>query len=165
MTGKEGFVFAVSSCAADDTDLCSLVDAMTSELVGVYELDPGVRPAPLSSGARYLLLRRQDEAVGCCAVQPVDSGTTELKRMFVSPAARGTGAADALLARAEQIATELGAHRMRLETGVRQPAAIRLYERAGYRRIANFPPYQQDPVSVCYAKDLRVPPSRALRDA
>ncbi|MEV6641747.1 hypothetical protein [Amycolatopsis sp. NPDC051371] len=47
--------------------------------------------------------------------------------------------------------------RLRLETGVRQPAAMRLYERAGYRRVPNFPPYEDDPESVCYEKLLATP--------
>jgi putative acetyltransferase len=43
---------------------------------------------------------------------------------------------------------------LRLETGVDQAAAIRLYEAAGYRRIPPFGPYWDDPVSLCYEKML-----------
>ncbi|MFC5889593.1 GNAT family N-acetyltransferase [Kitasatospora sp. CM 4170] len=147
-------MFFVSPCAADDRALCSLVDAMTAELIPVYGLASDARPTPLSPEARYLLVRRNDQAVGCCAVQPITLETCELKRMFVSPAVRGEGAAGALLTAAEQLARELGGRWMRLETGVRQPAAIRLYERSGYRMIANYPPHEQDPLSVCYEKSL-----------
>lgn len=43
---------------------------------------------------------------------------------------------------------------MRLETGVRQPAARRVYEREGDRRIPAFPPRENDPESGCSAEDL-----------
>ncbi|MFJ3249385.1 GNAT family N-acetyltransferase [Streptomyces sp. NBC_01788] len=152
----------VSSCMADDPALRSLVDAMTAELIPVYELPPDVQPAPLASVARYLLARKDDQAVGCCAVQPIGAEIWELKRMFVSPAARGTGVADLLLAEAEQLASGLGGRLVRLETGVRQPAAMRLYERTGYRRIANYSPHDEDPLSVCYEKAL---PARSSRVA
>ncbi|GGP33747.1 hypothetical protein GCM10010214_02220 [Streptomyces abikoensis] len=121
-----------------------------------------MQPAPLAPEARYLLARTNDQVVGCCAVQPVGPETCELKRMFVSPVVRGQGVADMLLAEAEQLALRLGSRSMLLETGVRQPAAMRLYERAGYRRIANYPPHDQDPLSVCYEKAL---PARSSRVA
>ena len=43
---------------------------------------------------------------------------------------------------------------MRLETGIHQQAAIRLYERLGFRRIPPFGPYTDDPLSRCYEKSL-----------
>jgi ribosomal protein S18 acetylase RimI-like enzyme len=52
------------------------------------------------------------------------------------------------------MAQEAGAARIRLETGRRQPAAMRLYEQAGFRRVPNFPPHETDPESVCYEKQL-----------
>ena len=41
---------------------------------------------------------------------------------------------------------------LRLETGIHQQAAIRLYEGAGFHRIPPFGPYTDDPVSLCYDK-------------
>ena len=43
---------------------------------------------------------------------------------------------------------------LRLETGVHQQAAIRLYEQCGFRRIPPFGPYTNDPLSLCYEKQL-----------
>lgn len=43
---------------------------------------------------------------------------------------------------------------LRLETGIHQQAAIRLYERLGFRRIPPFGPYTEDPLSRCYEKSL-----------
>ncbi|MEV4111527.1 GNAT family N-acetyltransferase [Nonomuraea sp. NPDC049695] len=81
-------------------------------------------------------------------------GAAELKRMYVTAAARGRGVARRLLAEAERIATAHGHPEIRLETGVRQPEAIALYTRAGYTIIPNYPPYEHEPLSRCYAKLL-----------
>jgi GNAT superfamily N-acetyltransferase len=151
-------MLTVSSAPADDQELLRLINAMTAEVVSLYELEPAAHPAALGPDARYLLARLDGQGVGCCAVRPVQDGTEvtwELKRMFVTPAARGAGVAWGLLERAEEVVRGLGGERMRLETGVRQPVAIRLYERAGYRATANYPPYEEDPVARCYAKSLK----------
>jgi GNAT superfamily N-acetyltransferase len=76
----------------------------------------------------------------------------ELKRMYVVPAFRGTGAAVALLRAAEEAAHTLRARRIILQTGDRQPDAVRLYERHGYTPIPVFPPYEDVPFSQCYQK-------------
>jgi putative acetyltransferase len=150
-------MLTLTACAPGDPALLRLVGAMTAELIPVYGLPPDAQPAPLAAGSRYVLARRDGRPVGCCAVQPVAPAVCELKRMYVEPGERGTGVARALLARAEQVARALGAERMRLETGTRQPAAVRLYERAGYRRIPKYPPHEGDPTSLCYEKALPEP--------
>ena len=43
---------------------------------------------------------------------------------------------------------------LRLETGIHQHAAIRLYEQEGFRRIPPFGDYWDDPVSRCYEKRI-----------
>ena len=58
--------------------------------------------------------------------------------MYVVPAARGRGVARAVLAGLEDAARDRGWTTLRLETGPRQPEAIGLYTRAGYRPIAAF---------------------------
>jgi putative acetyltransferase len=95
---------------------------------------------------------------GCCAVQPVRDGGREdlweLNRVYVSPAGRGARIATGLLERAEDLVRSLGGTSLRLETGVRQTAAIRMYERAGYRPIPIYPPHDQDQYALCYEKAL-----------
>ncbi|GAA0380908.1 GNAT family N-acetyltransferase [Microbispora corallina] len=148
-------MIVISVCPPDDPGLLALVDAMTAELVPLYGLPPDAEPAPLAPDARHLLAIDGGKAVGCCAVQPLGQGVCELKRMYVDPAKRGKGLAVRLLERAERTALDLEAERMRLETGIRQPAAVRLYERAGYRRIPSYPPHDRDPESLCFEKTLR----------
>ena len=48
----------------------------------------------------------------------------------------------------------LGYRALVLETGLRQPEAIALYESAGYTTIPNFGFYKESPLSVCYRKEL-----------
>jgi len=43
---------------------------------------------------------------------------------------------------------------LRLETGIHQLAAIRLYEQYGFRQIPPFAPYFENPVSRCYEMSL-----------
>jgi putative acetyltransferase len=100
-----------------------------------------------------LLVARDDsgEALGMVAL--VITGA-EVKRMFVSPAARGTGLGRALLEAVEAAARDRGIRTLRLETGEPQVAAIALYEGAGYLRIPAFGEYVDDPTSVCMEKTL-----------
>lgn len=100
-----------------------------------------------------LLVARSDsgEALGMAAL---NVPTAEIKRMFVSPAARGTGLGRALLEGVESEARDRGIRTLRLETGEPQAAAIALYERAGYLRIPAFGEYVDDPTSVCMQKVL-----------
>lgn len=81
-------------------------------------------------------------------------GTVELKRMYVDPAHRGTGVAGALLEAAHGAARALGHHTVLLQTGDRQPDAVRVYERAGYRRVPVFAPYEPVTFSICMAVQL-----------
>jgi GNAT superfamily N-acetyltransferase len=78
----------------------------------------------------------------------------EIKRMFVVPEARGLGFARRVLAHLEVTATAGGAGSIILETGLRQPEAIALYESSGYFAVAGFGHYADSPLSRCFAKLL-----------
>ncbi len=93
--------------------------------------------------------------VGCGAIKPLEAaGTVEVKRMYVEVAARGHGIATAVLAELEGWARELGYARCILETGKKQPEAIALYAKSGYRRIPNYGQYLHVENSVCFEKSL-----------
>ncbi|ROO84347.1 acetyltransferase (GNAT) family protein [Actinocorallia herbida] len=81
----------------------------------------------------------------------------ELKRVYVAPGDRGKGVSTALMVWSEETAGAAGAVRVILQTGDRQPDAVRLYERMGYLRIPDFPPYDAVPelCSTCMAKPVR----------
>jgi GNAT superfamily N-acetyltransferase len=83
--------------------------------------------------------------------------TAEVKRMYVAPSARRLGLARAMLAHLEETARTAGAGAMVLETGLRQPEAITLYESAGYTRVPGFGYYRDAPLSRCFARSLMIP--------
>ena len=74
--------------------------------------------------------------------------------MFVTAAARNQSVGRAVLRSIEEHARLQGFRRLVLETGNRQLPAIRLYESSAFIRIPPFGSYANDPISVCFAKDL-----------
>ncbi len=102
----------------------------------------------------FFLARRAGAVLGCGAILFEDGGAAELKSLFVDPAARGMGLARCILAALKAHAAEKSVTVIRLETGIRQPAAIGLYESAGYRRIDPFGDYRPDPLSVFMEKTI-----------
>src|SRR5260221_14642253 len=92
---------------------------------------------------RYVVVvYENDEAVSCGAIKDFESGKVEVKRMYTLPANRGRGIAAKVLTELELWAAELGSCSCILETGLRQPEAIRLYEKSGYERISNYGQYE-----------------------
>ena len=94
------------------------------------------------------------EVVGCGAVKRMHGHYGEIKRMYVEPNARGRGVGRALIEALESTLLRCGIRLVRLETGVRQPEALSLYERCGYVRIPPFGDYPDDPLSVFFEKRL-----------
>lgn len=92
--------------------------------------------------------------VGCGAIKHFADGAMEVKRMYTAPEERGQGIAGQVLNVLETWAGELGYTRCLLETGIRQPYAIRLYEKHGYTRIPNYGQYAGVENSVCMEKEL-----------
>lgn len=93
-----------------------------------------------------------DEPVGCGAFKAFDAEAVEIKRMFVQPDRRGQGVARAVLAELERWAQEAGYTGCVLETGKKQPEAIRLYQQSGYQLIPNYGQYIGVDNSVCMQK-------------
>jgi GNAT superfamily N-acetyltransferase len=88
----------------------------------------------------------------------VGGRAAEVKRMYVARDFRRRGLARVMLAHLEATATVAGADAMVLETGLRQPEAIALYESAGYLPVERFGHYAWSPTSRYYGKAL---PARA----
>ncbi|MDX1333169.1 MAG: GNAT family N-acetyltransferase [Robiginitalea sp.] len=95
------------------------------------------------------------QVVGCGALKEFKLDTLEVKRMFTLPEYRGGGLAGKLLLELEQWASEDGYSRIILETGRRQPEAIGLYRKHGYRRTENYGPYVGVSNSLCFEKRLK----------
>jgi GNAT superfamily N-acetyltransferase len=143
-------------------DAVALRDAMAQEMAVRYadRMSPDGIPAPLRVADDDMtwtaLAMDGGEPVGHAAMRWLD-GDLEIKRVYVPPGARGTGVAKALMAAAERAARALGAQRVVLQTGDRQPDAVRLYEKTGYTSVPVFPPYDKLPFSLCFAKDVTTP--------
>ena len=101
------------------------------------------------------------QAVGCGAIV-LGAEYGELKRLFVSPRARGQGLALQLLGQLEAEAAVRGCRWLTLETGPYQPEALGLYARCGYARCGPFGGYADDPLSVFMEKPL---PARIAAEA
>lgn len=91
---------------------------------------------------------------GCGAFKPFEIGAVEIKRMYVPPTHRQRGIATLVLRELERWAEELNYKRCVLETGEKQPEAIALYTKCGYRVISNYGQYIGVESSVCFEKEL-----------
>jgi ribosomal protein S18 acetylase RimI-like enzyme len=97
------------------------------------ELDEMRPPAGI-----FLVATVGDEAVGCGALKFHTGGTAELKRMWVSPKARGAGIGRRLLHELESRAIDGGGDAIRLDTNHVLTEAIALYRSAGYLPVDRF---------------------------
>lgn len=125
-------------------DACDLIEALEAELSEGYEAHQrhGLSVAQVfQPHIAFFIARLDGKAVGCGGVA-FDDGFAEVKRMYVRPAARGAGVAQAVLARLEQEARARGYRHLMLETGDELHRAIRLYERAGFRACDAFGQYR-----------------------
>lgn len=93
-------------------------------------------------------------AIGCGAFKEYDPASVEIKRMFVQPTFRGLGIGLNILKELELWASELNYAACVLETGKKQPEAIRLYQKAGYKITENYGQYKGVENSVCMQKDI-----------
>lgn len=94
------------------------------------------------------------EPAGCGAIKEFSPETVEVKRMFTLPEMRGKGIASRILNELENWASELRYDKCILETGKRQPEAISLYQRNGYKLIPNYGQYAGVENSVCFEKQI-----------
>lgn len=123
-----------------------------SDLYGRPRHSAGAEDIDPDSVIACLLVLDGDRPVGTASLRHLRD-LVEIKRMFLLPETRGTGTAARLLAEIEARAAEV-TDRVVLHTGERQRAAIALYARSGYEPIDVYPPYDEVPESLCFAKSL-----------
>ena len=120
----------------------SLREAYSAEVGAVlgvrFSATPDVDLAPPEG--EFWLARLDGAPVGCLGVRLIDGGDAELKRLFTTPAARGHGAARALMAAAEAWARGRGARRLVLDTRSELTAACALYPRLGFDAVEAYNP-------------------------
>lgn len=86
----------------------------------------------------FLIGRRDGVVAGCAGTRVVAPGITELTKVFIKPAHRGSGSGPALVAAAEEAARRLGSRLMRLDTRHDLVEARALYAKTGYAEVEPF---------------------------
>ena len=134
------------------------------ELVALLDADLAVRDGAehafyaqfnkVDAIQQVVVAYENDAAVGCGAFKPYENATAEIKRMFVREDVRGRGIAGEILAELEAWAKELDYTECILETGVKQPEAIRLYQKSGYEKMTSYGQYLNVANSVCMRKPI-----------
>jgi putative acetyltransferase len=105
---------------------------------------------------KYVVVAYENsKPIGCGAIKEYAPNTMEIKRMYTSPESRGKGIATKVLTELEIWATELSYEKCVLETGKKQPEAIGLYKKNGYKLIPNYRQYAEIENSLCFEKDLK----------
>jgi len=97
---------------------------------------------------------KDHKSIGCGAFKEYEPKIAEIKRMFVLPEYRGHGLGLDILRELEKWASELNYTECILETGKKQPEAIKLYQKAGYSIIKNYGQYENVENSVCMTKAI-----------
>jgi GNAT superfamily N-acetyltransferase len=141
----------------DSPDASALIAELEAQLEPLYPAKSrhGYSVEKLiAQGVAFFVLRDNDTPAGCGGIQLFGSDYGELKRMYVRPQFRGLGFGKLLLDHLAGHARAHGVGLLRLETGIHQAAAIRLYDRAGFQRIPPFGGYVEDPLSLFYEKRI-----------
>ena len=109
-----------------------------------------LRVFPEQIVATWLALDEDDSAVGHVMLRRLD-GEWELKRLIVSPEARGRGIARVLVTATIDLARDSAAPRIILQTGAAQPESVALYRSMGFTAIPVYEPYVETmPQSLCF---------------
>jgi DNA-binding MarR family transcriptional regulator/N-acetylglutamate synthase-like GNAT family acetyltransferase len=85
----------------------------------------------------FLVAMSDGLPIGCAGLKG-SGAVAEVKRLWVSPSARGLGLAKRLMATVEAAARELSVRRLRLDTNSALQEAERMYRRAGWAEIPRF---------------------------
>ncbi|MEM0991243.1 MAG: GNAT family N-acetyltransferase [Pseudomonadota bacterium] len=102
----------------------------------------------------FLIARSAGQAVGCCGLKGNGSDMGEIKRLWVSEAARGQGLARRLMDAAEGRAQALGINCLRLDTNRTLTAAIAMYRATGWTEI---PAFNDEPYAHYWFEKRLVP--------
>src|SRR3954451_11376066 len=136
-------VISVALIASPSDELRALIAELEETLAAEY---PPEQRHGLSLDAifqphiRFFVARVDGFSAGCGGVALFDD-FAEVKRMYVRKAVRGQGVAQAVLDRIEEATRAAGLSLLRLETGDKQFAALKMYERAGFGSCGVFGVY------------------------
>ncbi len=106
----------------------------------------------IADGVAFFVMRDNNTPAGCGGIKLFGTEYGEIKRMYVRPRFRGNNYGKLMLDHLAEFALRHGVKTLRLETGIHQRAAIRLYEQEGFKRVGPFGSYTDDPLSVYFEK-------------
>jgi len=140
-------------------EAAELIRELSAELARRYDYiedgSGGFKPEDaLGPRGAFVIGRVGGNPVACGAIRPLEEDVAELKRVFVKVDFRRRGYSKAIVNELERQARARGYRVMRLETGVRQPEAISLYESLGYHPVPNYGEYRDSRLNVCFEKTL-----------
>lgn len=149
----------IRSANPDEPGIRPLIEALDAYQLSLYPAESNHLDSLDELGKSnvlFLCACDGDTVVGCAAAKVVEDAERygEIKRMYVAPAYRGQGLSRRLLRELEGCLLDRDVQIARLETGIRQPEALALYERTGYRKRTPFGNYTDDPWSVFMEKNL-----------
>jgi putative acetyltransferase len=149
-------MFQITRVPNDHSDLLALVALLDADLAVRYgALQTQYSPFnTLTSVDGAVVCSRNGLAVCCGCWRRYNAASAEIKRMFVRSEYRGTGAATTVLAELEKWIAEASHSRAILETGIKNPEAIRFYTKSGYERTENYGQYAGMENSICMEKRL-----------
>ena len=126
-----------------------------SNLVGGVENRKSFIPYNISASVQDVLIAYMDDVpVACSGLRKYSESDIEIKRVWVEPEYRGHHIATEMMIRIEDKAKRQGFRRAILQTREQMNSAVELYEKLGYDRINNYPPYDKLDGAICFAKEL-----------
>ncbi|WP_221392620.1 GNAT family N-acetyltransferase [Dyadobacter sp. NIV53] len=142
---------------SDDPDFISLVKLLDADLARTDGTEHAFYAQfnKIDKIKHAVVVYDNDKPIGCGAMKEFDLIAMEVKRMYTLPESRGKGIATLILSGLESWAAELSYQNCVLETGKRQPDAIALYLKNGYRIVSNYGQYIGIENSVCFEKELK----------
>ena len=149
--------FEIAQRPYTDPDVQRMVDEVQAEYVVRYG-GPDAAAVDATEfeppGGLFLVGLLDGVAVAMGGWRRLDSASAEIKRMYVSPAARRRGLARRMLTELERRAAAAGLTDVVLNTGPSQPEAIAMYEQAGYRAVPGFGHYACHEDALFFGKQL-----------
>lgn len=141
----------------DTTDARTLIAELEDELQPLYPQQSrhGYSVEKLiAQGVAFFVMREEAALVGCGGIQLYGNEYGELKRMYVRSSHRGRRLSELMVSFLADYARTHDVYVLRLETGIYQTAAIKMYERIGFRSVPPFGSYKEDPLSRFYEMQI-----------
>ena len=154
---RDGRAVRLWALPYDDPVAQDLVERVQQEYVTRYggRDEAVVDPAEfLPPHGLFLAAEVDGEPVGSGAWRAMGDSRAEIKRVYVAPEHRRRGLAQFIVDALERSAARAGFRSVVLNSGDRQPEALRLYEQAGYGPVSGYGVYACAPGAVFLGKEL-----------